>query len=139
MADVSLPELTVPGAEPGRGRPCVLRALWLWTPVAAWMALIFGLSSRPLPPVGKLLPDWANHGAGYGVLSLLVCRALAGGLRAPLTIPRAALAIVFCALYGISDEWHQSFVPTRTPEARDVMSDTLGATLAAIAFRAFAR
>jgi VanZ family protein len=116
-----------------------LRALSLWAPVAAWMALIFLLSSRPLPPAGKALPDWANHAIGYGVLSILACRALAGGLRAPLSFSRAAVAIAFCALYGMSDEWHQSFVPSRTPEARDVMSDTVGASLAAAAFAAWSR
>jgi VanZ family protein len=103
------------------------------------MALILYLSSGPLPPAGKALPDWANHAAGYGMLSLLVCRALAGGLRAPLPISRAAAAIAFCALYGMTDEWHQSFVPTRTSEARDVMSDTVGATLAAAAFAVWSR
>jgi VanZ family protein len=103
------------------------------------MALIFYLSSGPLPPAGKTLPDWANHAAAYGILSVLVCRARAGGLRAPLPIARAAAAIGFCALYGITDEWHQSFVPTRTAEARDVISDTLGATLAAAAFAGWSR
>jgi len=103
------------------------------------MALIFFLSSRPLPPAGKALPDWANHAIAYGILSILACRALEGGLRAPLSFPRAAVAIAFCALYGMSDEWHQSFVPSRTAEARDVMSDTVGASLAAAAFAAWSR
>jgi len=95
--------------------------------VAAWMALIFFLSSGPLPPAGKALPDWANHAIGYGVLSILACRALAGGLPAPLSFSRAAVAIAFCTLYGISDEWHQSFVPLRDANALDWLADTVGA------------
>jgi len=34
--------------------------------------------------------------------------------------------ILFVALYGISDEIHQSFVPTRGPRATDVLFDILG-------------
>ncbi len=39
------------------------------------------------------------------------------------------LAYHLCVLYGISDEWHQSFVLGRTATWRDVGFDTLGATI----------
>jgi VanZ family protein len=35
--------------------------------------------------------------------------------------------LLFCMLYASSDEFHQSFVPTREPAVRDVMIDTCGA------------
>ena len=41
---------------------------------------------------------------------------------------RATLA--FCALYAVSDEWHQGFVPGRGPSALDVSLDALSAWLA---------
>lgn len=40
--------------------------------------------------------------------------------------------IVFATLYGISDEFHQRFVPMRSCDIFDVMADTTGATLAQI-------
>ncbi len=33
---------------------------------------------------------------------------------------------VFCSLYGLSDEWHQSFVAGRESSALDWLADTLG-------------
>jgi VanZ family protein len=35
-----------------------------------------------------------------------------------------------CSLYGISDEFHQSFVPGRTPDPVDWATDTAGAGVA---------
>ena len=29
-------------------------------------------------------------------------------------------------IYGVSDEWHQSFVPGRNPSAADLLADTIG-------------
>jgi VanZ family protein len=37
------------------------------------------------------------------------------------------LAILFCALYASTDEFHQKFVPTRQPAVLDVTLDTCGA------------
>ena len=39
-------------------------------------------------------------------------------------------AFVIAVLYGVSDEFHQSFVPGRTPDAADVLADAVGAALA---------
>jgi VanZ family protein len=43
------------------------------------------------------------------------------------------LAILFAALYAASDEFHQSFVPSRGPAVGDVLLDTEGATAAQLA------
>ena len=58
------------------------KLLGLWGPVAGWMALIFGFSSLQMPPAGGSVPDWISHGAVYAALAALICRALAGGVRA---------------------------------------------------------
>jgi VanZ family protein len=38
-------------------------------------------------------------------------------------------ALLLCLLYGMSDEFHQSFVPDRTPSVLDVAADTIGACI----------
>lgn len=38
----------------------------------------------------------------------------------------SALAVIFCMVYAISDEWHQSYVPGREGRALDVLIDSVG-------------
>ncbi len=40
---------------------------------------------------------------------------------------RAGIAVGFCALYAISDEIHQIFIPGRSGEVKDVLLDTFAA------------
>jgi len=47
-------------------------------------------------------------------------------------------AFVITVLYGVSDEFHQSFVPGRTPDVADVAADAAGAALALTAAWAWA-
>jgi VanZ family protein len=101
------------------------------------MALIFFLSSLRLPPGAGSVPDWASHGGVYAALAVLFCRALAGGMR-PASLGVAAAAAVLATLYGITDEWHQMYVPQRTAELADVIKDTAGAIAGAALFHALA-
>ena len=39
-------------------------------------------------------------------------------------------SVLFCFFYGMSDEWHQSFVPGRDADWLDLAADTLGALIA---------
>jgi VanZ family protein len=43
------------------------------------------------------------------------------------------VTILFCSLYGMSDEFHQSFVAGRNSEVADWLADTLGAAIATAA------
>jgi VanZ family protein len=108
--------------------------LRLWGPVAAWAAVIFVLSSLSFGAGGPGLPDWLTHGAVYCVLSLLVCRALAGGFPLPLSWRAGALAVLLATAYGVSDEWHQSFIPERDSSTADVAKDFGGAVFGALAY-----
>jgi len=97
-------------------------------PVVAWLGLIFFLSSRPdLPhPESGWLDNLFGMGAHtleYGVLAALLSRALAGRMRGGL------LVFVLAFLYALSDEFHQSFVPGRTPDPLDLLFDSLGSLL----------
>ncbi len=104
-----------------------------WGPLILWMGLIFYLSSQssfPIRPTGiwDMIDDYVAHVALYAVLGGLAFRAFhAEGIS-----PKQAawMALVFCVAYGVSDEWHQSFVPNRTPSVLDLVADTLGAGLA---------
>lgn len=42
------------------------------------------------------------------------------------------ISVLFCSVYAMLDEFHQSFVPGRTPLVKDVIIDTSGAILGTI-------
>ena len=105
--------------------------LRLWGPVAVWAAVIFAVSSLSFGGGGPGVPDWITHGSSYALLSVLVCRALAGGFPLPLSWRGGILAILLSTSYGISDEWHQSFVPNRSSDPADLAADAIGAAMGA--------
>lgn len=75
----------------------------------------------------------AGHLTEYGVLALLVLRALRrfrGSDSAGWSWRAALLALACCCGYAISDELHQFFVASRYGSAIDVFIDTAGAVLA---------
>jgi VanZ family protein len=130
------------------GRHDVLKA---WIAAILWLILIAIESSallsarntsRILYPVLHYLfgLDWdrfevwhfyirkSGHVIGYGTLSILLFRAwratlpVLGGVK--WTFRWANIAILGTALVASLDEWHQSFIPTRTGTVRDVVLDT---------------
>ena len=70
----------------------------------------------------------AGHVVGYGILSILLFRAWRLTLPAMSNVnwtPRwANIAILGTALVASLDEWHQSFIPSRSGTVRDVVLDT---------------
>jgi VanZ family protein len=92
----------------------------LWLPVVAWAALIFALSS--VPDLGTGLGGWdlalrkIAHAAEYAVLGAMLLRATG----------KTGLAFTLGALYAVSDELHQSFVPGRLGSPLDVAIDAAG-------------
>ena len=105
----------------------------LWLPVAAYMAVIFyfsGLNDPSLPP-GTNDKTW--HAIGYAGLAVVICRALAGGLGSRLTRRDAIIAVVMAVGYGLTDEWHQTFVPGRGWDINDLAADAAGACAGTIA------
>jgi VanZ family protein len=104
-------------------------------PALLWAAGIFTLSSLsrlPGPPLVDGL-DKVGHFSAYLVLGLLTARALgARGLRSQ---SAALLGLLLATLYGVSDEWHQHFVPGRSVDALDLLADTLGACVGVALWR----
>lgn len=100
--------------------------------MALIMGTIFFLSHQPgdslhLPPLPGI--DKLAHSLAYGVLAAVTLFALDEQWKRH----RSGLVVfsttVFCLLYGISDEFHQSFVPGRTPSLVDILADSAGAVL----------
>ena len=98
--------------------------------LGSYCVLIFYLSNQPtLPtPVMFVHQDKAVHFLAYAVMGLLAWRLFAHHIAVPIWIWFATVA--FCSLYGMSDEYHQSFVDGRTSEVLDWLADTLGAAIA---------
>ena len=110
-------------------RPWYDTLLARWLAVALWMSVIFALSAQShLPsapkPLLDLLMKKGAHFSGYAALALLVWRALEWRWRAWIW------AWLVAVLYAVSDEYHQSFVANRHPQATDVLIDACGAALA---------
>jgi len=118
-----------------RSRWPLVMARVRWLLVLAWMLVVFYFSS--LSNLGSLrrVPDWISHPMEYGVGAALVCHALAGGLWRPASMGMAVAAVALVTLYGVSDEYHQSFVPGRDSDPLDVAKDFAGATIGALAYR----
>lgn len=116
--------------------------LWLRAlPAILWMAAIYILSARTGDELGSWLPffqewfpgmmsfDW-GHFAAYFILAWTYL--LIFGIHGD-RITVKVCVVLLCLLYGITDEWHQSFVPGRSPDWHDLRNDTIGAALAMLA------
>jgi VanZ family protein len=95
------------------------------------MALIFGISSLSTAPIPNGMTDHSGHIIGYAILGALMVRGLAGASWSGMSVTRGAGAVLLSVLYGLTDEWHQSFVPGRSPAWDDVAADAVGAGLGA--------
>ena len=97
-----------------------------------WMAVIFLLSAQTTLQLPHRLfhQDKALHALLFGVLgflwALLVMRD-----AAPPTLGHALVVTLLVMGYGGLDEYHQSFVPGRTPDILDLAADTAGGLLSA--------
>jgi VanZ family protein len=132
----------------------VRRFLKYWLPVIAWMVFIFIGSSDLLSAehtsryIGPFLrwfaPDISDptiasvqlfvrkcgHLTEYAILAGLLFRALR---RNPSDFRRAAVfGFLISAIYAALDEFHQSFVTSRTGSPFDVLIDCTGALVALV-------
>ena len=151
----------IPGAR-SPTRPALFLRYWL--PVLLWCAVIFGFSSdagslrRTSRIIGPVL-HWlvpglsdevvykvqfgvrkAAHVTEYAALALLIWRALRRPVRGdarPWHWREAGLALAGAALFAVSDEIHQAFVPGREGRATDVLIDSAGALAGLLALRAY--
>jgi VanZ family protein len=103
----------------------------LWLPVIAYMGALFfvsSLSTIPTPPGG--ITDKHEHMFFYGILAALTLRALAKGDWRRIGPATVLGAIIISSVYGVTDEFHQRFVPGRNYDVLDMMADAIGSAAA---------
>ena len=103
-----------------------------YIPMLIVMGIIFFLSHQTGDTV--VLPDLPNidkllHGLVYGTLAAATLYAVPDGVIREFPWWSGVSVVLFCLLYGLSDEWHQSFIPGRFPSGWDIGADTLGAVV----------
>ncbi|HTR45119.1 MAG TPA: VanZ family protein [Thermodesulfovibrionales bacterium] len=125
-----------------------------WVPVILWTGLIFWMSTDTFssqntsliiePLVRFLLPGIserslalihgfvrkAAHLTEYFILALLLFRAFRRTFPQAASLRLALRSLLIVALVAVGDEFHQSFVATRTASVLDVGIDTVGGLLA---------
>ncbi len=112
------------------------RVILYYFPPLLCMAVIYYLSSLPwvpIPLIGwAIIRDKIAHALTYGLLCYLWIRAFRGGEKKPLGPALLVVAVLIATLYGITDEYHQSFVPGRYSTVGDAAADFAGALLSAV-------
>ncbi len=102
-------------------------------PMFGILGTIFFLSHQPgnslyMPPI--LWIDKIAHMAIYAMLAAAVLYAFYSRRKGERTMLPYLLTMGICILYGIGDEFHQSFIPDRSVSFADVVADTIGAAAA---------
>ena len=140
------------------------RFLRYWLPLLVWLSVMFagstsvmsaehtsryivpfllwlkpGMSARAIWNV-LVITRKSAHVIEYTVLALLLWRALRSvpAFHAK-TLMVFGAVLLGCALFAASDEFHQTFVKSRTPSLRDVLLDVGGALLGLLIGAGFAR
>ena len=100
-------------------------------PPVLWAIVIFAESSVPGPKIPALPSgsDKVVHAFIYFVFCGLVYRWLASRYAGRSMGFELFLAEVATILYGLSDEFHQMYVPGRTADILDVTADACGGVL----------
>ena len=112
------------------------RLLIFWFPVVIYSGIIFWVSSisRIETPLPEFNFDKVLHVFEYMPFGYLFARALMktkAGIRKKTVVIAASLASL---LYGLSDEFHQSFIIGRDSSVLDVLADSLGGCIGAFIY-----
>ena len=122
---------------------CIKLSRWLRdiVPLILWMALIFGLSAQSRlikihRPLEAEIFYKTAHMIFYAILAWLWWRAIAP--RRQVTWFILVVAFLLTLMYGLSDEFHQWFVPSRHSRVTDVLFDGSGALIMLLLLRCVA-
>jgi len=100
-------------------------------PMFLVMGVIFFFSHQSgktlhLPPFPGA--DKICHMGIYGLLAMAVLWYFSSAKQISL-LNVALKTVIFCLVYGMSDEFHQSFIPQRSVSGLDLLADLAGATM----------
>ena len=104
-----------------------------------WMAFIFYLSSLSQEEANRIaslgdIGSYAAHFVLYAVLAALIVASM-WSWKLGYQLRWAVFAAGLAALYGVSDEYHQTFVDGRSATLVDVIVNTVGATFSVAGMR----
>ena len=104
----------------------------IWGPVFLFAMFIFIMSSISSPGGNDPFPhfDKVAHFIVYGTFALLIFRGFSRTMGSNKFLLIAILTVLLTVGYGLSDELHQSFVPTRDSDIKDIAADGIGAMAA---------
>jgi hypothetical protein len=112
-------------------RPDKRSATIFWFLTLGLMGLIFFLSSIEIPEMAKI-PKYSDkfiHAFVYALLSLLLCISF---FKSGIAANAFLFSVVIAAIYGVTDEYHQLFVPGRYGSIGDLIADFVGAAAGVI-------
>lgn len=98
------------------------------------MAIIFSFSSvkgEDIPQFDIPSIDKLFHFVEYFILGILLVRAFSNSFANPNFKYILAASILIALLYGSTDEFHQRFVPGRSCDFFDLLSDIVGSSIGA--------
>ena len=142
-----------PGIVPKRPQKGITYARIIsWIIVIVIAIVIFALSDRTSDMLDNqsgifsFIKQWLADGAialfghpvdispvGHFVEYLLLGAALLNALQFNVPLKKALIgAIVIASAYGVTDEFHQWFVPTRSTDPTDWLVDTVAAAIGAV-------
>ena len=135
--------------------------MWRYGPLVAWMTFMFFASTGALsgentsrfvrPLLLWLFPDISDekialahfvtrkvaHFLEYAVLAVLAARAFSSSSSRPLHRRWFLISLLLVVVYSLTDEYHQSFVPSRGASIYDSLIDTLGGLTALLLYSAW--
>lgn len=118
-----------------RSYPLLIRIM----PMLTIMGIIFWLSHQPadeleLPSLPFL--DKIAHFLIYGLLALTVLWVPSARFKCTRPLTTCVVVLLICIVYGVTDEFHQSFISGRYVSGGDLIADGAGAfTMCLLWFR----
>lgn len=145
----------------GKTRSSTRQRLWRYSPLLLWILFISFASTsefsaantsqlvRPIllwlfPNISEarlaaihFLTRKAAHFTEYAVLAFLARRAFVTSSRAFIQRYWFQLGLLLVVIYALLDEYHQSFVPSRTPSIYDSAIDVAGGITVLLLFKLY--
>ena len=110
----------------------ILKKLLLSAPAIVIAVTIFILSNSPHPGLPELGIEWEDkimHISAYFAFGIALVLFFVVNLQVPEIKKVAFITIFIGSFYGLTDEFHQYFIPGRSSEILDWIADVLGVLL----------